>query len=160
MHRLVLLSSAVAALGCGAIISPERDTRIYVLTSIAGEPIQSLPNIWLFCAPDYAAEGAEWTMLSDSVFLYPDGQGEARNVARFRYSVAERGLNGRADTAFLSPNHSAFKWRATIDGGAVQLAMSYGRGWSTVAVDRDGSYSYAGTCGTWRYERAPSRAAP
>ncbi len=160
MHRLVLVGCAVTAIGCGAIFAPERDTKIYVLTSIAGESIQSLSNIWLLCAPGYAAEGAEWAMLSDSIFLYPDGQGEARNVARFRYSVAERGVYGRADTAFLSPNRSSFKWRATVDGGAVQLAVSDGRGWSTFTVAQDGSHSYEGTCGTWRYERAPSRPAP
>lgn len=155
MRRLVLISCAVVTVGCGAIFAPERDTKIYVLASIAGVPIQSLPNIWLLCAPEYAAQGAEWEMLSDSVFFYPEGQGEARNVARVRYSVAERGVYGRADTAFLSPNRSSFKWRQTFDGGAVQLAVSYGRGWSMVAVAQDGSYSYEGTCGEWRYERAP-----
>jgi len=160
VRRLLLGCSIGASVGCGALFAPDAETRVYTLTSIAGVPIESLPNIWLLCAQAYAAEGAEWAMLSDSILLYPGGRGEARNTARFRYSVPERGTSGRPDTSYLSPHQQEIQWRLSAERGDLRLALSYGRGWITYELDRDGSYSYDGTCGAWRYERGPSLPAP
>jgi hypothetical protein len=124
---------------------------VYVLTSIAGTPIAELPNIWAICAPDYAAAGAEWSMIADTLLLYPDGSGEERNLARFRYSIPERAI--WRDTAFLSPHQSAFEWRMRLRGGRVFIERYNDEGSGLMPVGDDGAITIGGGCAEWRFER-------